>query len=98
MKPIMNLIAGAGGGGGGGGARGGGGGDRGETAGAGCLPGVVVDRETAPVNSAISGPNREPRSQNVKLIECCQSVRPWSSFLGCGQLSVRSKSARGRVR
>jgi hypothetical protein len=26
------------------------------------------------------------------LSGCCQSVRPWSSFLGCGQLSVRSRS------
>jgi hypothetical protein len=41
-----------------------------------------VDKETAPVKSALSGPNREPRSPNVKLIGCCQSVRQWLSFLG----------------
>jgi hypothetical protein len=41
----------------------------------------IVDRETAPVKSALSGPNREPRSQTVVLIGC-QSVRLWSSFLG----------------
>ena len=33
------------------------------------------------------------RSQSVKLIGCCQSVRQWLSFLGCGQLSVRSSSS-----
>jgi hypothetical protein len=33
--------------------------------------------------SALSGPNREPRSPNVKSIGCCQSVRGlWLSFLG----------------
>jgi hypothetical protein len=41
-----------------------------------------VDRETAPVKTALSGPNREPRSPNVKLIGCCQSVRQGLSFLG----------------
>jgi hypothetical protein len=50
-----------------------------------------VDRETASVKSTISGPNCEPRSQNVVFIGC-QSMRPWLSFLGCGQLSVRSRS------
>jgi hypothetical protein len=34
----------------------------------------------------------EPRSQNVELIGRCKSVRRWSSFLGCGQLLVRSRS------
>jgi hypothetical protein len=40
-----------------------------------------VDRETAPVKSALSGPNREPRSPNVGSIGC-QSVRQGLSFLG----------------
>ena len=39
-------------------------------------------RDTAAVKTAISGPNCEPRSPNVKLIGCCRSVRPWSSLLG----------------
>jgi hypothetical protein len=37
--------------------------------------------ETAPAKSAVSGPNHEPRSLNVKLLGCCQSVRLWLSFL-----------------
>jgi hypothetical protein len=42
-----------------------------------------VDRETAPVKSALSGPNHEPRSPNVELIGF-QSVRaavelPWAA-------------------
>jgi hypothetical protein len=40
-----------------------------------------VDRETAPVKSALSGPNQEPRSPNVELIGW-QSLRQWLSFLG----------------
>jgi hypothetical protein len=40
-------------------------------------------RESTPVESALYGPNREPRRQNVKLIGCCLSVRPWLCFLGC---------------
>jgi hypothetical protein len=43
---------------------------------------LIVDRETAPVKGALSGPSREPRGQNVELIGCCQSVRRWSSLLG----------------
>jgi hypothetical protein len=43
---------------------------------------VIEAGETASVESALSGPNGEPGSQNVKLIGCCQSVRSWSNFLG----------------
>ena len=43
---------------------------------------IISGRETAPVMSALSGPNREPSSQNAKLIGWSQSVRPWLSFLG----------------
>ena len=39
---------------------------------------------------ATSGPNQEPRSQNVELIGC-QSARQWLSFLGLRMLSVRSR-------
>jgi hypothetical protein len=35
--------------------------------------GMIVDRETASVESAISEPTREPRSQNVKSIGCCRA-------------------------
>jgi hypothetical protein len=59
-----------------------------DDAGAWGAEGGGAERETASVKNTV-WTNREPWSQNVKLVGCHQSVR--LSFLGCGQLAVRSR-------
>ena len=53
-----------------------------------------MDWETAPVKSALSGPNREPRSQNAKLVGVSEGETvvelPWAA--GCCPCVVEAAS------
>jgi hypothetical protein len=53
----------------------------------------VFDSDGAKVSGSRNSVSEEPMTQNVKIIGCCQSVRDCGrASLGCGQLSVSSRS------